>query len=78
MPAAQVCPCFPLHAPLASHVPVHRPFGSSMPFAVTQVWLAESHIAQLPGQSLFVQQPVEGMHIVVAPDVQAFVEPEQV
>jgi hypothetical protein len=35
--AAHACPCFALHTPLASHVPVHRPLGSSMLFAATQV-----------------------------------------
>lgn len=31
----------------------------------------------VPEQSLFVQHPVEGMQTVVLPEVQDFVEPEQ-
>jgi len=37
LPAEHACPCFALHTPLESHVPVHRPLGSSMLFAATHI-----------------------------------------
>jgi hypothetical protein len=37
VPVEHAWPCFALQAPLASHVPVHRPFGSSVPFTGAQV-----------------------------------------
>jgi hypothetical protein len=77
VPAVHACPCFALQAPFESQVPVHRPFGSSAPFTAAQVWLVVSHFMQLPVQSLFEQQPVLGMHTVVDPEVQAFVDPVQ-
>jgi hypothetical protein len=74
-PAVHACPGLPLQAPLGSQVPVQRPFGSSIPFTVTQAWLFVLHIVQISGQSLFVQQSVLGMHIVVPFMVHERVEP---
>ena len=69
----QVCPCLLLQAPDASHVPAQRPLGSCSLLAATQVWLAESHVIQVPVQSLFVQQPAVGIQVVVPLTVQDFV-----
>ena len=73
----QSCPCRALQAPLASHVPAQRPLGSSMLVAATQAWLLVLHIMQLPAQSLFVQQPLVGMHTVPPPPVHDLVDPVQ-
>lgn len=72
-----VCPCLALQAPAESHVPAQRPFGSSMLLAAAHVWVLVLHIMQLPVQSLFVQQPVDGMQTVVVPDVHDLVVPVQ-
>ena len=77
VPAVHACPCFALQTPLELQVPVQRPFGSSAPFTAAQVWLVASHIMQVPGQSLFEQHPVLGMHTVVDPVVHAWVDPVQ-
>lgn len=73
----QVCPCLLLHAPDESHVPAHRPFGSSMPLAGTHAWVDVSHFTHEPVQSLLLQHAVMGMQVVVEPTVQDFVDPEQ-
>jgi hypothetical protein len=39
------------------------------------VWVVVLHAMQLPVQSMFVQQPVLGMHVVVPPTVQDVVVP---
>jgi hypothetical protein len=75
--AVQDCPLVLLQAPLASHVPAQRPFGSSMLLAATQVWLPLSQDMHVPVQSASVQQPVLGMQTVVLPLVQDLVDPVQ-
>ena len=77
VPTAHACPCFALQAPLELQVPVHRPFGSSIPFTAAHMWLVASHIMQVPVQSLFEQHPVLGMHTVLDPEVHALVDPVQ-
>ena len=71
------CPCRALQAPLASQVPAQRPFGSSVLFAATQLCEVVSHFMQVPVQSAVVQHPVVGMHTVVPPLVQDFVDAAQ-
>lgn len=73
----QVCPCLLLQTPLASQVPAQRPLGSFALFTATQVWLVVSQDVHAVLQSLLVQQPVEGMQVVVLPTVQELVEPVQ-
>jgi hypothetical protein len=51
-----------LHFPAASHVPEHRPVGSSWFIAATQVWLA-LHFWHVPGQSLSTQQAPAAMQV---------------
>ena len=68
--ALQVWPRLLLQAPPASQVPAHRPVGSSLLIAATQVWLAEQ-VWQVPGQSLSRQHSPAPMHAVVPPAVQA-------
>ena len=62
---------------MASQVPAHRPVGSSMPVAATQVCLVASQVVQVPVQSALVQQPAVGMQTVVPPVVHDLVEPVQ-
>jgi len=71
--ALQVCPCLLLQVPPASQVPAHRPLGSFALLTPTQVWLVVSQDVQVAVQSLFVQQPLEGMQTVVLPLVHDFV-----
>ena len=71
----QVCPCLLLHAPAESQVPAQRPLGSFAFFTATQAWLVVSHDVQAAVQSVLVQHPVIGMHVVVPPIVQDFVVP---
>lgn len=75
VPAVHDWPCFVLQAPVASQVPMHRPFGSSIPLTAAQVWVVVLQAMQLPVQSAFVQQPVLGMQVVVPPLVHDVVEP---
>jgi hypothetical protein len=64
-----------LQAPLASQVPAQRALGSSIPLTAAQVWVVVLHTMQLPVQSMFVQHPVLGMHVVVPPTVHDLVVP---
>jgi DNA-directed RNA polymerase len=62
-----------LQAPVASQVPEHRPFGSSLFTAATQVWVVAEHVWHVPEQSLSWQQPPAGRQDVAPPTVQAWV-----
>ena len=67
----QVWPFLLLHAPVASHVPVQRPLGSSWLMAATQAWLV-LQVWQVPAQSAFAQQADVAMHVVPEDEVHAF------
>jgi hypothetical protein len=74
-PAATVEHSWPrllLQVPVASQVPAHRPFGSSMLTAATQACAAE-HVLHAPAQSALLQQAPAAMQVVVVPTVQACV-----
>lgn len=67
----QSCPCLALHVPEASHVPVHRPVGSSWLSAATQECVVSQRWQAPPLQSALVQQALPAMQVVVFPTVQA-------
>jgi len=75
--AVQVCPLLLLQAPVASQVPAQRWLGSSAFVTAMQLCDVVSHVMHEPVQSVLLQQAASGMHVVVDPTVQDFVEPVQ-